>query len=73
MLVLTRRPDEALVIGDNIVVRINAVSGNQVRVGIAAPRDVKVRRLELLDAKEQAALLQNLTHEKEGGCAPSSE
>jgi carbon storage regulator len=47
MLILTRRVDESLVIGDNITVTILGVKGNQVRIGVDAPRDVTVHRKEL--------------------------
>jgi carbon storage regulator len=49
MLVLSRRPGEKLLIGDDILVEILEVSGTQVRLGITAPRDVPVLREELLD------------------------
>ena len=51
MLILTRRVDESLVIGDNVTVTILGVKGNQVRIGVDAPRDVAVHREEL--AKKQ--------------------
>jgi len=47
MLILTRRIGERLVIGENVTVAIVGVKGNQVRVGIDAPRDVKVHRDEI--------------------------
>ena len=47
MLILTRRVDESLVIGDNVTVTILGVKGNQVRIGVDAPRDVTVHREEL--------------------------
>ena len=56
MLILTRRVDESLVIGDNVTVTILGVKGNQVRIGVDAPRDVTVHREELAqkqDAREQ--------------------
>lgn len=59
MLILTRRPGERLCIGEDIVVTILAVKGNQVRIGIAAPRDVAVDREEIHQRKladRQAAL-----------------
>lgn len=47
MLVLTREVDQTICIGDDIVVTIVAVDRNQVRVGVAAPRAVKVHRGEV--------------------------
>jgi carbon storage regulator len=47
MLVLTRRIGEKLVIGDNVTVTILALKGNQIRVGIDAPLEVKVHREEI--------------------------
>ena len=49
MLVLTRRENETLVIGDDIKLTILSVKGSQVRVGIDAPKDVSIQRSELLD------------------------
>ena len=48
MLVLTRRENESLVIGENIKLTILAVKGGQVRVGIDAPKEVSIHRQELL-------------------------
>ena len=50
MLVLTRKPGERLVIGDNIVVTVVDVKGDNIRIGIDAPREVKVYRGEIFDA-----------------------
>jgi carbon storage regulator len=47
MLVLTRKPGQRLMIGDNVVVTILSVRNGQVRVGIEAPRSVSIRREEL--------------------------
>jgi len=47
MLILTRRVNEALMIGDDIEVRVLGVKGNQVRIGVAAPSDVAVHREEI--------------------------
>jgi carbon storage regulator len=47
MLILTRRTGETLMIGDNITVTVLGVKGNQVRLGINAPKDVRVDREEI--------------------------
>jgi len=47
MLILTRRVGETLMIGDSITVTILGVKGNQVRVGVNAPKDVAVHREEI--------------------------
>ena len=48
MLILTRRVGETLNIGDDVTVSVLGVKGNQVRIGIAAPKDVTVLREELI-------------------------
>ena len=48
MLVLTRRINERIIIGDDIIVTVLEVHGDQVRIGIDAPRDIKVFREEVL-------------------------
>lgn len=47
MLVLSRRLGETLIIGDNVKISILGISGNQVRIGIDAPKDVSVHREEI--------------------------
>lgn len=53
MLAITRRPSESVFIGDDIEVRIVAIHGEKVRVGIVAPRDVKILRGELVNDDER--------------------
>lgn len=47
MLILTRRVGETLMIGDQVSVTVLGVKGNQVRIGINAPKDVAVHREEI--------------------------
>jgi len=49
MLVLTRKTNQSIVIGDDIEITVLSVSGDKVRIGIEAPRDIAVFRREVLD------------------------
>ena len=54
MLVLSRRPGESVVVGEDIIITILEVRGDVVRVGIDAPRSLKVHRAELLVQLEES-------------------
>ena len=49
MLVLTRRVNETLMIGDDVTLTVLGVKGNQIRIGISAPKEVAVHREEIYD------------------------
>ena len=55
MLILTRRVGESLMIGDDVTITVLGVKGNQVRIGVKAPKEVAVHREEILNRIEEAS------------------
>jgi carbon storage regulator len=60
VLIITRKPGEKIMLGDDVVVHVMEIVGNSVRVGIQAPRSLPVYREEIWDAvrRENAAAAQ---------------
>ena len=53
MLVISRRPSESILIGDNIEIIISEISGDKVKVAINAPKEIPIFRRELIDTANQ--------------------
>jgi len=68
MLILTRRVGETLMVGDNVTITVLGVKGNQVRIGVNAPKDVSVHREEIYQRiqREKVAGLEAALQDKTG-------
>ncbi len=57
MLVLTRKSNEAIKLGDDIIITVVEIKGNQVRLGVEAPANIRIYRKELYDRIKKENLL----------------
>ncbi len=57
MLVLTRKRDESIIIGDNIIITVIGIRGDKVRLGIEAPKEVSIHRQEVYEAIQRENIL----------------
>lgn len=53
MLILTRKIDESIVIGDDIVIKVISVEDGKVKLGVSAPRDISIHRLEVYQSIQE--------------------
>lgn len=75
MLILTRRVGESLMVGDDVTITVLGVKGNQVRIGVNAPKEVGVHREEIYQRiqKEKLQKLKDFEATFEAGKTPSSK
>ncbi|MCP5419882.1 MAG: carbon storage regulator CsrA [Gammaproteobacteria bacterium] len=73
MLILTRRVGETLMIGDDVTVTVLGVKGNQVRIGVNAPKDIAVHREEIYERIKREQQENAAAAAAEGNADASSE
>ena len=71
MLILTRRVGETVMIGDDVTITVLGVKGNQVRVGINAPKHVAVHREEIYERIKREQQSDGVKQPKPAECAPA--
>jgi carbon storage regulator len=73
MLILSRRTDESIVIGDEVTITILSVKGKQVRIGITAPPDVSVHREEIYQRIQSGESIGNKADDSSGNTSDSAD
>ncbi len=63
MLVLSRKVDQGILIGENIIIKVLAIEGNKVKIGIIADQDISIVREEILEAVKEENLSARLIDE----------
>lgn len=66
MLILMRRKEEAIIIGGNILIKVLKIEGNQVHLGIEAPKEVTIYRSEILEEEEDIEVVNDKANAKHG-------